>query len=226
MKKWCGYLLVPLLADASMNITANEQVSAMLKPDVLRGNMSFEEQGKNQNSIKAHLNAIVAEVKRIDPAGRYCHGGGYTLSPRYSYKENKQEFIGYSGNLSFGCEFLSIDQYNDVSAAIDKVSAATVRKNQGELVWGVSAKQEDETQSRLRLELLRKGETQAKGFSKETGMECAVASVNFGGIPNAVPMRAKGVMMMASVPTESPIQSESESQLSATVDYICSKRVP
>lgn len=226
MEKFSIIFLLPVLVSAQMNITATEQVSAMLKPDVLRGSLSFEEQGKNLNIIKEHLNAIVAEIKRIDPTGRYCHGGGYNISPRYSYKDNKQEFIGYSGNLSVECEFLSVDQYNDVSAAMDKVSAPTVRKNQGALVWGVSALQENETQNRLRLELLRRAEVQAEVFSKEAGMECAVASINFGGVPNVLPLRSKSAMMMESVPTESPIQSELESLLSATVDYTCSKRIP
>lgn len=226
MKTLVMALILPLWANGAMSITANEQVRAMLKPDVLRGSLNFEEQGKNQSSIKEHLNAIISEIKRIDPHGRYCHGGGYNLSPRYSYKDNKQEFVGYSGNLSIGCEFTGIDQYNDISAAVDKVSVATVRKNQGELAWGVSAAQEGETQNSLRLELLKRAETQAKAFSKETGLVCEVAAVNFGGIPRAVPMMAKGMSLMASVPTESPIQSDTESVLEATVDYTCSKRVP
>lgn len=221
-------LLVPMLANASMTIRVNVQVSATLKPDVLRGSLSFEEQGKNQNLIKEHLNAIVSEVKRIDPSGRYCHGGGYTLSPRYNYKDRVQEFIGYSGNLSVGCEFLSIDQYNDMSDAIDKATASSVRKYQGALAWGISAAQEHETQNRLRLELLRRSDGQAKLFSKETGMMCEVVSVNFGGNTHPTPIMARGMAMMASVPTESPIQSDEESIVEAVVDYNCSNsnRVP
>jgi uncharacterized protein YggE len=212
--------------NAAMTITVNERVSAMLKPDVLRGSFGFEEQGRDANAIKGHLNEIVAEVKRIDPNGRYCHGGGYNLSPRYSYKEQKQEFIGYSGNLNFSCAFAGIDQYNAVSAAIDKVSAPSVRKNQGELAWGVSAAQERMIQNGLRLEALRRADGQAKAFSAETGMACEVASVNFGELPVVIPMRVRGAAMMASVPTESPIQSDLESVLNATVGYTCSKRVP
>lgn len=218
-------LLFPIWANAGMSITANEKVSAMLSPNVLRGSFGFEEQGKDANTIKEDLNAIVAEVKRTDPKGR-CRGGEYNLSPRYSYKDQKQEFIGYSGNLNFTCAFAGIDQYNAVSSAIDAVSAPSVRKNQGELAWGVSAAQEREVQNKLRLEMLRRADGQAKAFSVETGMACEVASVNFGELPDVMPMKAGGIAMTASVPTESPIQSALESVLNATVGYTCSKRVP
>ncbi|MDP3586486.1 MAG: SIMPL domain-containing protein [Sulfuricurvum sp.] len=223
MQKYIASILLPILASAQMNITSVERVATNVKPDVLRGSLNFEEQSKNANTIKEHLNAIVAEVKRADPKGEVCRGGGYNLSPRYNYKDQKQEFIGYSGNLSFGCEFVSIEQYNALSASIDKVTASSVRKSQGELALGVSVQSERETQNRLRLELLRKAGVQASSFAKETGMRCEIASVNFGGTSQVQPMMMKAMAMADSVSTESPIQSDSESSLEATVDYRCSK---
>ncbi|MDP3466186.1 MAG: SIMPL domain-containing protein, partial [Sulfuricurvum sp.] len=158
-------VLIPLIASGGMTITTNEQVSAMLKPDVLQGSLSFEEQSKNANTIKEHLNAIIAEVKRSDPKGEYCHGGGYQLSPRYSYKDQKQEFIGYSGSLYFGCEFYTVEHYNTLIAGVDKVSAPSVRKTQGALSWGVSEKSQASVRQGLRLTLLRTAKMQAEAFS-------------------------------------------------------------
>lgn len=226
MYKFSIALLLPVLVSAQMSIITIERVESKLKPDVLQGSMSFEEQGKNQNTIKEHLNTIVAAVKRFDPNATMCQGGGYYLSPQYSYKDQKREFIGYSANLSFGCEFKNIDLYNELSASIDKVTAAGVRRSQGALNWGISNTQENETQGKLRMELLRKVRSQAEAFSKETGMECSVSTVNFSGISRPMPMMAKGMAMMASTPTESPIQSDETTQMEATVDYNCSKRVP
>lgn len=220
-------LMFPLWVSATMNITANEQVSQSLKPDVLQGSLSFEEQSKNSNTIKEHLNAIVAEVKKFDPKGEFCQGGGYHLSPRYNYKDQKQEFIGYSGSLNFGCEFKTIEEYNALLAKIDKVLVPSVRKSEGALSWGVSEKTQKAVKQSLRLELLRSAKAQSEAFSKETGLECSVESVNFGGVAQPRPMMMKAAMMMAdSAPTESPIQRDEESTLDATVSYICSKRVP
>lgn len=219
-------LLTPLWAASAMNITAIEQVSQSLKPDVLQGSLSFEEQSKNSTAIKEHLNLIVAAVKGFDPKGEFCQGGGYHLSPRYSYKDQKQEFIGYSGNLNFGCEFKAIEEYNALIAKIDKVSAPSVRKSEGALSWGVSEKTQKAVKQSLRVELLRSAKAQSDAFSKETGMECVVESINFGGIAQPRPVMMKAMMMADSVATESPIQRDEESSLDATVSYICSKRVP
>ncbi|MDD2780363.1 SIMPL domain-containing protein [Sulfuricurvum sp.] len=219
-------LFLPLWVHATMNITTNEQVSQSLKPDVLQGSLSFEEQSKNSTTIKEHLNLIVAAVKGFDPKGEFCQGGGYHLSPRYSYKDQKQEFIGYSGNLNFGCEFKAIEEYNTLIAKIDKVSAPSVRKSEGALSWGVSEKTQKMVKQSLRVELLRSAKAQAEAFSKETALECAVESVNFGGIAQPHPVMMKAMMMADSVGTESPIQRDEESSLDATVSYICSKRVP
>ena len=224
MYKFSVAILIPLLASAQMNITATERVESFLKPDVLRGSFSFEEQGKNENLIKEHLNSIVAEVKRFDPNAKMCQGGGYYLSPQYSYKDHVREFRGYSAALNFGCEFTSIDTYNQISAAMDKVTASSVRKSQGELDWGVSRAREAKIQEELRIELLRKARVQAEAFSKETGVECRVGTVNFSEAVHPMPMMAKSVMMTASASTESPIRSDETTALGATVEYICEKR--
>lgn len=218
-------VFIPLIASGGMSITTNEQVSATLKSDVLQGSLSFEEQSKNANTIKEHFNAILAEVKRADPKGKYCQGGGYQLSPRYSYKDQKQEFIGYSGNLYFGCEFNTVEHYNTLIAGVDKVSAPSVRKTQGALSWGISEKIQASVRQGLQVTLLRTAKMKAETFSKETGLVCEVASVNFGSIPQVVPMM-KSMAIRDSVPTESPIQRDEESILEATVNYTCSKSVP
>ena len=219
-------LLFPFLANGAMNITTNEQVSQSLKPDVLQGNLSFEEQSRNSNTIKEHLNSIVAEVKRFDPKGEFCQGGGYHLSPRYSYKDQKQEFIGYSGNLNFGCEFKTVEEYNALLSKIDKVIVPSVRKSEGALSWVVSEKTQKMVKQALRVELLRTAKAQSEAFSKETGLECSVETVSFGGVAQPRPVMMKAMMMADSVPTESPIQRDEESVLDATVSYSCSKRVP
>lgn len=219
-------LLAPLWAIAAMNITTNEQVSQSLKPDVLQGNLSFEEESKSSNTIKEHLNAIVLAVKGFDPKGEFCQGGGYHLSPRYSYKDQKREFIGYSGNLNFGCEFKTIEDYNALIAKIDKVNVPSVRKSEGALSWGVSEKNQKMVKQGLRAELLRTAKAQADAFSKETGMVCVVESVNFGAIAQPRPIMMKAMMIADSVATENPIQRNEESTLDAVVSYSCSTRIP
>lgn len=224
MRKYFIIFTLPVLASAQMTITTVERVSTTLKPDVLRETLNFEEQNPDANVIKTHLNTIVAEVKRFDPKGEICKGGGYTLSPRYDYKTHKQEFIGYAGSLSFGCEFKTIDAFNTLSTAIEKVTNSNVRKSQGMLSWEVSANAQRETQSALQSELIQKAFQQAVLFSKETEMKCEIASIQFNNTFHPQPVMMKTMMRAESVATESPIQSDTQSSVEATVDYNCRKK--
>jgi len=229
MKKSLLFLsLVPFLAMAQMSITTNEHVSEALTPDVLRAQIGFEEEHKSADVIKEHLNAIVASVKQFDPKGEFCHGGGYYLSPRYSYKDQKQIFNGYGGTLSFGCDFKSIEHYNALLSALNKIKAPTVLINQSALTWDVSLKARNSARLAMRTSLLQMATEQALFFSKETKMRCEVSSVAFERTAPAQPVMMKSMLSRAnaslkedSTPTEAPILRDETLSLSATVNYSC-----
>ncbi len=218
--------LLPIIACAQMNITTNERASKELMPDVLQTHFSFEEESKDANVIKEHLNALVAEVKRFDSKGEVCRGGGYYLSPRYSYKDQKQLFMGYSGSLSFTCELNTIEQYNVLMKKLDEHKAPNVRVNLGALAWSVSNKAQNAALLSLRSEVLRIAQTQAQNFSNETKMQCNVSAVSFEGTQPIRPvfmenMRAKAAIKAESVPMEEPLQRNETLSLNATVNYTC-----
>lgn len=223
MKKLLVSTLLPAFVFGQMTITSQEVVSQTLKPDVLRSTLGFEEHSLKSDSIKTHLNTIVAEVKNFDSKSKMCSGGGYSLYPSYNYKEGKQEFNGYSAHLNFSCEFNSIDQFNALNQRIDKVIASSTKRSQGGLTWGVSDKLQDETKQTLRAAMINKTRQQASLFSKETTMQCSVISIDFGSYPRP-PIAMRNAAMMdvaASAPTESPLMNDEESIVSATVSYNC-----
>lgn len=220
--------LVPLLLNAQMTITTNEHVSEALTPDVLRAQIGFMEEHKSADVIKEHLNAIVASVKQFDPKGEFCHGGGYFLSPRYSYKDQKQIFNGYGGTLSFECDFKSIDHYNALLEAIHKIKASSVLINQSALTWAVSLKAQNSARLAMRASLLRMANEQALFFSKETKMRCDISAVAFEGSEPPQPVMMKSMLSRANAPlkeeatpTEAPILRDETLFLDATVNYTC-----
>ncbi|KFL35067.1 MULTISPECIES: SIMPL domain-containing protein [unclassified Sulfurospirillum] len=230
MKKALLFLsLVPLFAMAQMSITTNEHVSEALTPDVLRAQIGFEEEHKSADVIKEHLNAIVASVKQFDSKGEFCRGGGgYYLAPRYSYKEQKQIFNGYGGTLSFGCDFKSIEHYNSLLSALNKIKASSVLINQSALIWDVSLKARNSARLAMRTSLLQMATEQALFFSKETKMRCEVSAIAFEGTESAQPVMMKGMLSRAnaslkeeSTPTEAPILRDETLTLDATVHYTC-----
>ncbi len=224
MKKKFAALLLPVMACAQMGITTHERVAAEAFPDVLRGDFGFEEQNKNPDAIKEHFNAIVAAIKRADPDGRYCRGGGYRLFPRYSYKNQKQEFLGYGGSLLFVCEVPQIDHYTALNVEVEKVLAPEVRKTQGALSWEVSASKSEAVRRELRQELIRKALREAEMFSAQTALSCVPAKIHFSPMREFQPMMVRA--MESSIPVESPIRADAEVAVEASVDYSCVNRVP
>lgn len=222
--------LVPLLASAQMNITTNENATQELIPNILSGNITFGEKSQNSNTIKEHLNGIVADVKHFDPKGEFCRDGGYYITPRYNYKDQKQTLLGYSGTLSLSCGFSSIEQYNTLMLEIDKNKDKNVTLTQGALSWVLSTKIRNETYLVLRSTLLQTAKKQAEFFSKELKMNCEISSVNFDGRPfsqeGLVSSRMRlsestGTVKNESIPTEEPIKQNKELSIDAIVNYTC-----
>jgi len=216
-------LTLPLVAGADMTITASEQVSQKISPDVLRGVLRYEERSRSADTIKNELNVIIAAVRRLDPKAEHCRGGGYHLSPRYSYKDQTQVFEGYTGVLSFECTFGAIEPYNALTAAVDKVSGPGIKKTQGALGWVVSDKRREALKEELRGRVIMKAAVQAKQFSALTASECTVSSVTFeqASRPAPIGLRSNAVMAEASAPTESPLPAEEEITAGASVIYSC-----
>jgi hypothetical protein len=223
-----GWLLLPIIACAQMQISTVEHVSQEVTPDVLRGMLHFSEEGKQQDAIKEHLNAIVLEIKQFDPKNEWCRGGGYRLTPRYAYQDGKQIFLGYSGTLSFTCEFASIAPYNMVNARIERIKDKNVRTTQGALEWIVSEQARNTASLELRSSLLQTANRQAKLFSQETQQQCVISSVAFEGTQPMRPvlMRANAASMKASVAVEEPLQSNETVTLQAVIHYACSPTQP
>ena len=220
-------LCLPLIACAQMSITTLESTSQTVSPDTLRATLHFTEENKNANVIKEHLNAIITQVKQWDSKSDICTGGGYHLSPRYTYKEQKQTFIGYSGTLSFSCTFNDIEAYNTLLGKIENTKAPAALSDYGALFWEVSPKVLQNTRLAMRSSLLRIAQEQASYFSNETQKQCHVSAMTFEDAHiNRPPLmqsmaRSTGAMKVASEPIQEPLHVDEVLRLSATVTYTC-----
>lgn len=217
-------VLMPVIVCAQMSITATEEVRLGVEPDVLHGSLQFEMDALEASSIQKAFNTLITETKRIDPKAEHCRGGGYRISPRYTYTRQKQEFAGYRGNLAFECEWENASQFDRLNAALDKASASDMRKTQGALEWDSSHAQRETVQDRLRQRMLERVRSAAEAFSQQSAMACEVISVRIDPPFSPMPLRARSMAMMEAAPTESPIQAEEERRLRASVEYRCLSR--
>ncbi len=220
---------LPLLVFADMNITTKESVSQEIMPDILQGTFNFSEDNKNADIIKEHLNALVTEVKQFDEKKDICQGGGYQIMPQYTYsKENKRNFIGYSGSLLFQCSFKSIEEHNALLSRLDKAKAESVIAAQGRLMWIPSEKQYKKTYLSLRSSLLVVAKEQAEAFSKDLKLGCEVNTIRFLDERSSMhPVRMAETQYASSsyksAPTQEPIQQDIDVLLKADVEYVCKK---
>lgn len=77
----------------------------------------------NRAKITENLNDIIQEAKKSD----ICKGGGYSINPIISYKENSRKTIGQELNFNLNCKFKenNLAQYNELLATIN----AKISKN-------------------------------------------------------------------------------------------------
>lgn len=220
--------LAPVFLCAETTITLSESVSTEVQPDRMHTNLSFEERSKNDQAIRHHFNTVVKAVKRYNKQdGLECRGGSYRISPQYSWKDNRQQFIGYQGNLSFSCEFDDVDTFNALSKELDTTVKAfdEVKRRQGTLNWIVSDRLSVETRGMLERMLIRRLERKGAHLSDAMGRECSLKTINFHTTDRPVLMRkmmmSEGVAQADSVPVEQPIQNDATLKLSAGAAYEC-----
>jgi predicted secreted protein len=218
-------LLFPLLASAETKVTLNESVSITVEPDTMRTTLSFEERSRDDQAIRHHFNTLVKTVKHYNKdEGLECRGGGYRISPQYSWKNNRQQFLGYRGSVSFTCSFREIGEFNALSADLDNRLTALpgVKRNQGTVQWIVSDELALQNREQLESMLVRRIERKREHLSEIMQLRCATTSIAFSSRAPAYPVERMMVAEAAApVPIEAPIQSDTTQKLSGAVEYRC-----
>jgi predicted secreted protein len=219
-------LLLPLLASAETKVTLNESVSITVEPDTMRTTLAFEERSRDDQALRKHFNTLVKTVKSYNDKGGSleCRGGSYRIAPHYSWKNNRQQFLGYRGSVSFTCSFRDIGEFNALSAELDTRLAALpgVKRNQGKVQWFVSDERTLENRERLESMLVRRIERKREHLSEIMQQRCATTAIAFSSRGPAYPVeRMMAAEAAAPVPIEAPIQSDTTLKLSGAVEYRC-----
>jgi predicted secreted protein len=219
-------LLLPLLASAATKVTLNESVSITVEPDTMRTTLSFEERSRDDQAVRKHFNTLVKTVKQYNDKGGSleCRGGGYRISPQYSWKNSRQQFLGYRGNVSFTCSFREIGEFNALSADLDNRLTALpgVKRNQGQVQWFVSDERNLQNRERLESMLVRRIERKREHLSEIMQLRCATTAIAFSSRAPAYPVeRMMVAKAAASVPVETPIQGDTTLTLRGAVEYRC-----
>jgi hypothetical protein len=154
-------------------ISTNKQLS----PTKLQTSFSFSKDGQNPNKILSSFKEINSAVVSFNATQKgKCSGGGNSIYPQFQYIDNKQQFQGYMGNVTYNCLFEDIEEYNSL------LKTSFVNKNKITLTpldWIVP---EELTKSSIK-EAQKQLVLDAIGVANEYGTtlkkECKLVSINF-----------------------------------------------
>lgn len=181
MKKrfFTAALLLPVLG-FSYELNFNKSFTKVVNPDLLTTNITISVEKKDENKVNSEIEKFNDFLKKISDVT--LKNGSFTLSPKYKYHDNKQEFIGYVGNLRYTAESKNA---KDLNVFMDKlisikenIKSEEVKLNISNVSWKTSDELENKSFDELRLESINWIDGYAKTLSSQVSKYCQVSKIN------------------------------------------------
>ena len=181
MKKrfFTAALLLPVLG-FSYELNFNKSFTKVVNPDLLTTNITISVEKKDENKVNSEIEKFNDFLKKISDVT--LKNGSFTLSPKYKYHDNKQEFIGYVGNLRYTAESKNA---KDLNVFMDKlisikenIKSEEVKLNIANISWKISDNLQNKSFDELRLEAINWIDDYAKTLSSQVSKYCEVSKIN------------------------------------------------
>lgn len=212
-KKIFSLLILPILS-FSYDINFNKSFSKVVNPDLLTTQINISVEKKDELKVNNEIekfNDFIKQNKTI-----ILKNGSFTLSPKYKYYNNKQEFIGYVGNLRYTAESAKAKELNsfmdELISIKDKSNSEDVKLNISNVSWKISDELQNKSYDELRLDSIMWIQSYANELSSKLSKTCEVKVINVNESNNGPIMYARSEMayssMSKSVADVAPISSE------------------
>lgn len=181
MKKrfFIAALLLPILG-FSYELNFNKSFTKVVNPDLLTTNITISVEKKDENKVDSEIEKFNDFFKKTSDIT--LKNGSFTLSPKYKYHDNKQEFLGYVGNLRYTAESKNAKDLNvfmDKLISIkDNIKSEEVKLNISNVSWKISDELENKSFDELRLEAINWIDGYAKTLSSQVSKYCEVSKIN------------------------------------------------
>ena len=181
MKKrfFIAALLLPILG-FSYELNFNKSFTKVVNPDLLTTNITISVEKKDENKVNSEIEKFNDFLKKTNDIT--LKNGSFTLSPKYKYHDNKQEFLGYVGNLRYTAESKNA---KDLNVFMDKlisikenIKSEEVKLNISNVSWKTSDNLENKSFDELRLEAINWIDGYAKTLSSQVSKYCEVSKIN------------------------------------------------
>lgn len=171
--------LLPVLS-FSYELNFNKSFSKVVNPDLLTTNITISVEKKDENKVNSEIEKFNDFLKKTSDVT--LKNGSFTLSPKYKYHDNKQEFIGYVGNLRYTAESKNAKDLNvfmDKLISIkDNIKLEEVKLNISNVSWKTSDELENKSFDELRLEAINWIDGYSKTLSSQVSKYCEVSKIN------------------------------------------------
>ena len=199
MKKLLPLLLLPILS-FSYEINFNKSFSKVVNPDLLNTYININVEKKDESKVNIEIekfNDFMKNNKSIT-----LKNGSFTLSPKYKYYENKQEFVGYVGSLRYTAESTDAKKLNsfmdELISIKDSTKSEDVKLNISNVSWKISDELQNKSYDELRLESITWLESYSKILSTKLSKSCEIKTINVNESQNGNIMYARAEMSYSS----------------------------
>ena len=199
MKKLLPLLLLPILS-FSYEINFNKSFSKVVNPDLLNTYININVEKKDESKVNIEIekfNDFMKNNKSIT-----LKNGSFTLSPKYKYYENKQEFVGYVGSLRYTAESTDAKKLNsfmdELISIKDSTKSEDVKLNISNVSWKISDELQNKSYDELRLESITWLESYSKTLSTKLSKSCEIKTINVNESQNGNIMYARAEMAYSS----------------------------
>ena len=181
MKKrfFIAVLLLPILG-FSYELNFNKSFTKVVNPDLLTTNITISVEKKDENKVNSEIEKFNEFLKKTNEVT--LKNGSFTLSPKYKYHDNKQEFLGYVGNLRYTAESKDAKQINtfmdELISIKEKIKSDDVKLNLSNLSWRISEDLQNKSFDDLRLESIMWIESYSNTLSAKLSKKCEVKKIN------------------------------------------------
>jgi len=180
MKKFLFTALLLPIFSFSYEIEFNKNFSKVVNPDLLSTSINISVEKVDEDKVNLEIEKFNNFIKNNKSA--IIKNGTYTLSPKYKYSDNKQEFIGYMGNLRYSAESKNakdLNQFMDEIISIkDKIKSNDVKLSISNVSWKISDELQNRSFDELRFESINWIENYANILSSKLSKKCEVKNIN------------------------------------------------
>ena len=228
MKKrfFIAVLLLPILG-FSYELNFNKSFTKVVNPDLLNTYININVEKKDESKVNIEIekfNDFMKNNKSIT-----LKNGSFTLSPKYKYYENKQEFVGYVGSLRYTAESTDAKKLNsfmdELISIKDSTKSEDVKLNISNVSWKISDELQNKSYDELRLESITWLESYSKTLSTKLSKSCEIKTINVNESQNGNIMYARAEMAYSSkakvAADVAPINSEQNININPNFTLEC-----